>query len=165
MAVARDFRLSTWDPRRVDQTGKSVGRTTYWKLYSIENSIRLIIHSILTVQIGPEWWSIAADRKTQQKVRAFQSDYAKQPWHTPPGRHEVYYTQLGDLNKILRANSHLFLPIIPNIDQWIARIEQIRLPRNVVAHMNWPNANDRRRIDVFRTDVDALVTHLSTAFL
>jgi hypothetical protein len=165
MTVARDFRLSTWDPARANRAGKNIGRTTYWKLYSIENAVRVVIHSILTIQIAPNWWNVAADRDMRKKIQAFQADYARQPWHTPPGPHELYYAQLGDLNKIIRANSNLFLPIIPDIDQWIARIEQIRLPRNVVAHMNWPNANDRRRIDLFQADIESLVGHLSTAGL
>lgn len=58
------------------------------------------------------------------------------------------------------ANSNLFLPLIPDIDQWMARIEQIRLPRNVVAHMNWPSQTDRQRIDVFYNDVRSLAAHL-----
>jgi len=165
MAVTRDFRLSSWDSKRVGQAGKNIGRTTYWKLYSIENTIRVIIHSVLTIQIGPNWWTVAADRETRRKVLSFQTEYSRQPWYTSPGRHEVYFAHLGDLNKIIRANSNLFLPIIPDIDQWMARIEQIRVPRNVVAHMNWPNANDRRRIELFQSDVETLVGHLAAGGL
>ena len=60
----------------------------------------------------------------------------------------------------MRANSNLFLPIIPEIDGWIARIEQLRLPRNVVAHMNFPSRTDQKRIDVFFEDSKVLVANL-----
>ena len=78
-------------------------------------------------------------------------------------RHEVYYTFLSDLNAIITAHSHLFRPTIPDIDQWIARIEQIRLPRNIVGHMNWPSSTDRQRIDVFYKDFQALIKKLASA--
>jgi hypothetical protein len=87
-------------------------------------------------------------------------EYASRPWHSTPGKHDVYYTFLSDLSKIITVNSHLFKPIIPDIDQWIARIEQVRLPRNIVGHMNWPSATDRQRIDVCHADLQQLVQQL-----
>jgi hypothetical protein len=88
------------------------------------------------------------------------NSYAQQPWYSTPGRHEIYYTFLGDLNEILRSHSHLFDSVVDNIDQWIARLEQIRFPRNIVGHMNWLTAADRKRIDVLHSDIQALLRHL-----
>jgi hypothetical protein len=51
--------------------------------------------------------------------------------------------------------------VISDIDAWIARIEQVRLPRNIVGHMNWPNKVDRQRIDVVYADLHQLVQRLS----
>jgi hypothetical protein len=75
--------------------------------------------------------------------------------------HGVYYLFLSDLNKIITPNSHLFRPHVPDIDQWIARIEQIRVPRNIVGHMNWLTAVDRTRIDVLYADLQQLVKLLA----
>ena len=91
------------------------------------------------------------------------ASYAQKPWHSTPGKHEIYYTFLGDLNEIIRANSHLFAPAIPDIDQWMARLEQIRLPRNIVGHMNWLTTADRKRVDVLHSDLQALLRQLVTA--
>jgi hypothetical protein len=96
----------------------------------------------------------------QKKAQRFRSTYTSSPWRSSPGKHDIYFIDLADLNEIIRANSNLFLPLIPDVDQWMARIEQIRLPRNVVAHMNWPNQTDRQRIDVFYNDVRSLAGHL-----
>lgn len=163
MPSVKDFRLSAFSVAGVRASGQNVGRTVYWKLYAIENLMRVIVNSVLAAQIGPNWWAAAVDPKLQGKARGFQAKYAAQPWHTAPGTHDIYYLDLADLNEIMRANSNLFVPVIPNVDQWIARIEQIRLPRNVVAHMNWPSPTDRSRINVVYSDIQSLANQLSSA--
>lgn len=160
--MPKDFRTSAFDRARIDTSGKDLGRKVYWKLYAIENLIRVVVHSILTAQIGTDWWSIAVDKTIQAQVRWRISAYNAQPWHSTPGKHEVYYLFLSDLNKIIAPNSHLFAPHIPDIDQWIARIEQIRLPRNIVGHMNWLSKVDRNRIDVLYADIQHLIVGLAS---
>jgi hypothetical protein len=140
----------------INRSGSFVGKKIYWKLYAIENIYRIIIHSILTAQIGVDWWNIGVDGRIKQKVEDFKNDYLKNPWHTIPGGHEIYYTQLPQLNEIARVNSHLFLSSIPDIDQWIARIDTVRLPRNIVGHMNFLNNTDKSRIDVLYDDFKKL---------
>ena len=161
MAIASDFRNAVvFDLSSVRASGRDIGRNVYWKLYAIENVVRVIIHSVLSAQINTNWWATATDPTLQKKALGFRRKYTSRPWHTAPGNHDIYYVDLPDLNEIIRANSQLFLPVIPDIDQWMARIEQIRLPRNVVAHMNWPHATDRKRIDVFFEDLQSLAQSL-----
>lgn len=160
MAAAKDFRSLAFDVARVQDSGKHVGRNVYWKLYTVENLLRVIINSVLTAQIGASWWSIAVDTTIAGRAAWLRRQYAKQPWHTQPGPHDIYYVFLPDLNEIVRANSHLFLPAIPDIDQWVARIEQIKTPRNIVGHMNWPSKVDRDRIDVVHADIVSLAAQL-----
>lgn len=141
----------------LNRSGIFVGKNIYWKLYVIENIYRVIIHSVLSIQIGSNWWTIAVDKKIQQKAQNFKQDYLKQPWHSIPGSHDIYYAQLYQLNEIARVNSHLFISLIPDIDLWIARVETLRLPRNIVAHMNFPNSTDKKRIDVLYNDFKNLL--------
>jgi hypothetical protein len=163
MPKAKDFRRTTnFDPARIRSSGKHIGSHVYWKLYASENLIRVIIHSVLSSQVGLTWWSLAVEPRIQQKAQGFRTSYSARPWHNMPGHHDVYYVDLSDLNNIIRANSHLFAPAIPDIDQWIARIEQSRLPRNVVAHMNWPTDTDSKRIDVLFADLQALAAKLGS---
>lgn len=157
-----DFRNYAFDTSRVDASGKHVGRWVFWKLYAVENIVRVIMHSILSAQVGSNWWSVAVDADLQKEVRRRIVNYSKQPWYSTPGKHEIYYAYLSDLNKIMAVNSHLFVPHIPDIDKWVAKIEEIRVPRNVVGHMNWLSATDRHRIDVFHADIQHLVDHLAT---
>lgn len=60
----------------------------------------------------------------------------------------------------MRANSNLFHPILPHLDKWIVGIEDLRLPRNIIAHMNYPNSIDMTRIDVFYADCLILVSEV-----
>jgi hypothetical protein len=113
----------------------------------VENLLRIFIHSALSVQISPTWWDVAVDPKIRKNAEKFRSHYSKRPWHTLPGRHAIYYVFLSDLNKIISANSNLLLPVLPDVDAWIAKIEEVRVPRNLVGHMNFPNNPDLQRID------------------
>jgi len=158
-----DFRQSTvFRLKGIDESGKNIGKTAYWKLYAIENIFRIIIHSVLSVQLNSSWWVIAADQNIQNKAQRFKNNYSSRPWHTAPGNHDIYYIDLCDIGEIIRANSHLFAPVIPDIDQWIGKIEAIRLPRNIIAHMNFPGKTDQQRIGIFYNDVVALAVSLQT---
>jgi hypothetical protein len=159
--AASDFRTKSFDVKRVKAAGKDVGGKVHPKLYAIENLIRIIVHSVLSIQIGPQWWPLAADPALQKEVTRLQQSYTNKPWHSAPGHHEVYYIYLSDLTKILTTHSAHFAPHIPDIAQWTARLEQIRVPRNIVGHMNWLTLTDRRRIDVCHDDVEQLVAQFA----
>jgi hypothetical protein len=151
--------------KRVATSARTVGRGPYWKLHAAENLLRVITHSVLSAQIPTDWWTTAVDTKIQKDAADSAKRYAARPWHTTPGKHGVYYTTLSQLTEIIRANSNLFLPVIPDIDRWIVSIELIRYPRNVVGHMNLPTPTDKSRIDVFYDDVRALTDKLAAGGL
>jgi hypothetical protein len=160
MASVRDFRLLSFDRATLDKCGRYIGRETYYKLYTIENIFRVVINTILSIEIPfpNDWWQIAVDSEIRGKAERFQKNYLKRPWHGKPGTHGIYYIDLKDLNEILRANANLFDPVIPDLDRWMVGVEELRLPRNVVAHMNFPSKTDIRRIDVFYDDCLILLT-------
>lgn len=161
MPIIRDFRQFAFSPVRVDRCGKYVGRRLYWKLYSVENLLRIFINSVLSAQIHPRWWDVAVDPQVQRRAETVRRNYIRRASHTMPGGHAIYYVFLPDLNNIIRANSNLVLPIVPDIDHWIARIEGIRLPRNLVGHMNFPNKPDSQKIDDIYAQIPALISQLS----
>jgi hypothetical protein len=161
MPSPSDFRGHAFAPARIDSSGREIGRRLYWKLYAIENLLRIVVHSVLSQQIGANWWALAVNVKLQDDVKDLKQKYASKPQHGAPGKHDIYYTYLSDLNKIIANHSHLFAPLIPDIDQWVARVEEVRIPRNIVGHMNWPSPDDRRRIDDVYDDLQVLVKQLS----
>lgn len=162
MPIVRDFRNYSFSPVRIERCGRFIGRRSYWKLYAVENVLRIFIHSALSAQISPAWWDVAVDPKIRKNAEKFRTQYTKRPSHTQPGGHGIYYVFLSDLNKIIAANSNLLSPVVANIDSWIANIEEIRIPRNVVGHMNFPNEPDRRRIDRIYSEIRTLIQELET---
>ncbi len=133
----------------------------YWKLYAIENLIRVTIHSVLSAQIRSDWWIYAVDPDFQKEIEKRKRNYRKKPWHTSPGSHELYYVYLSGLNSIILGNINLFRPLIPDIDNWLVILEELRVPRNVIGHMNWLNASDKSKIDKTYREVKVLVRDLS----
>lgn len=161
MSVISDFRLArTFDPDKVDSSGRFLGRTVYWKLYFVENAFRVIIDSVLSAQLDRNWWETAVDLRIREDAEKIRIDYFQNPQHSMPGRHRIYFVFLRQLGEIIRANSNLFRPIIPNVDEWIVKLEQLRLPRNIVGHMNFPREADRALIDEIYSDCRALIRAL-----
>ena len=160
--VPPDFRTQLLSLNAISKCGRYTARTSYWRLYAIENILRIITHSILTIQINPNWWEVAVKRETKGSVQHRKDDYRRQPHRSNPGNHNIYYLMLSDLTKIVSVHANLFLPIIPDIDDWIARLEEIRLPRNIVGHMNWLNNTDKTDIGFLYRDLSRLHRRLQT---
>jgi hypothetical protein len=160
MAGIQDFRNSPFARSQVEACGRFLGHRSYWKLYSIENYVRVILHSVLAVQIGPTWLDASVDQKTKARIEQFKKDYLKKAVHTLPGRHDIYYLYLSDLTRILASSRHLIAPVISDVDSWILRMEGVRIPRNLVGHMNFPNLADRNRIDTLHRELTTLMQRL-----
>lgn len=161
MSMVGDFRrLHNFDIVNVNRSGQFVGQSFYWKLYFVENAFRVIINSVLSITFKPDWWEDAVKKKIKDNVEWRRRDYLASPWHTNPGKHGIYYVHLSNLGDIIRDNANLFRDIIPNIDDWVADIEKIRLPRNVVGHMNFINRDDQRQIDLMYRKSKVLVRSL-----
>lgn len=161
MPLVRDFRRHSYQAARIDRCGRNVANRAYWKLYSIENTLRVVVNSILTSQISPNWWNMAVAPSTVKKAQIRRARYTARPQHANPGRHDIYLVDLFDLIEILRTNSHLFLPIVPETNHWLVTLESVRFARNLVGHVNFPNAYDHNTINQAYQQLPALVARLS----
>lgn len=161
MAAAKDFRKYAFSPVRVNRCGRSIGNNSYWKLYSIENTIRVIVNSVLVKQISQQWWASAVNPAVARNAQKRRSRYAAKPKHANPGSHDIYLIDLFDLTEILRVNSHLFLPIIPETDQFLVVLESMRFSRNIVGHMNFPNAYDRGAVETAYQQLPTILDRLA----
>jgi hypothetical protein len=165
MPTPPDFRTQPLAWNSISECGRYVGCRTYWRLYAIENILRIIAHSVLSVQINPAWLSVTLTHDQMKKIQKMKADYHSQPHRANPGNHDIYYLYLPQLTKIVSLQAGLFMPKIPDIDAWILRLESIRLPRNIVSHMNWPNAVDSQDIDALYLDLRRLYLRLQESGL
>jgi len=164
MPAVKDYRTyAALDLAKVDAAGKDLGKGVYWKLYAIENMVRVLVHSVLTAQIGATWWATVAPPWMKKEVLDRINRYANNPWHSDPGKHEVYHCLLTELIRIMGDNVNQFTPVIPQATAWVGKLEQLKLPRNVVGHMNWLSKADRQRIDVIHADIQALLKQVASS--
>lgn len=161
MPLVRDFRNYTFTHQRVDRCGRLIGRQGYSRLYAIENVLRIVLHSNLSVQLGPDWWIRATSQGFRDAIAHDVNRAARRGQHTFPGTHDIYYVYLSDLNNILRAHAHLFVQAVPDVQQWLLRFEEVRIARNLVSHMNFPNAFDRTLIESVFKDLPKLTGQLT----
>jgi hypothetical protein len=115
------------------------------------------------MQLGANWWSLAVDPDTVSKAARFRAHYAARPTNASPGVQDIHLIFLSDLTEILRVNSHQFLPVVVDTNSWIATLEAIRVPRNLVGHMNFPNAFDKAAIDLAYSKLPSLMHQLTTS--
>ena len=113
MPGPEDFRLYDFTFNRITSSGRYLGHRTYWKLYVLENVFRVVINSVLSVEMNRDWWERAVDQETRKTVEWFRKQYSKQMWRSNPGKHGLYYVSLGDLNEIMRVHANLLSKVIP----------------------------------------------------
>jgi len=161
MPIVRDFRAYSYNASRIERCGRHIGSKVYWKLYAIENTFRIVIHSILSVQLGANWWHTAIAPNQIPRIGRRRAAYVARPNNASPGASDIHLLLLSELTEILRDNSHLFVPVVPDTHNWIATLESIRVPRNLVGHMNFPNAFDKAAIDSAYSQLSSLFGYLT----
>lgn len=153
--------------KEVNENGRFMGHSIYWKLYFVENALRVVIHTILSIQVTPipasypGWWEfLYHDTTMMDEAERARRRYLANPSHTYPGRHGIYYVYLHDLGEIMRQQATYFSPVMPDVNEWVLKIAQVGLPRNCVGHMNLLNANDRMQIASLYYECKALIKKL-----
>jgi len=144
-----DYRNFNWNAAVLTTYGKELGKDYYWKIYVSENTIRVIIHSVLAIQVGADWWDKVVDPGIRGTATSIRKKYLTQMPPRNPGKHDIYCTYLPNLGRILFDNKGYFYPLIPEIEKIIIGLERIQLPRNLVGHMNVLTIKDKRAITIF----------------
>jgi len=129
----------------------------YAKYYVLENSIRVVIKRILGKAHGKQWWQTKVGNDLRRKVADRMKKENQQPWHGKRGQHEIFYSDFGDLKRIVTKNWKDFKKLFPS-QPWITqRLDELEHPRNVMAHHNPVSKDDLQRIDLYFNDWIALI--------
>jgi len=123
----------------------------YKLLYIFENSLRYIIMRTMEKRFGKDWWKHVS-RKIREKVANRKRSEERHRYHGRRGAHEIFYTDIDDLASIIKTYWECFKEIFPSQEWVVARINEIELSRNIVAHNNPLSKRDIRRLKVYFDD-------------
>ena len=126
--------------------------TTYAELYVFENSAREIINRVLSKKLGPDWWDTGVKKGVRDKVQGRINTEDRNAWHGRRGSHPIYYSDISDLQSIIQRHWEHFEDIFQDQNWVIARLNEISLSRNVVAHHNPLQNKDRQRLSIYLKD-------------
>ena len=124
----------------------------YAKYYVLENSLRCVIGRILKHAHGAEWWDACAPTDVKNTVTDRKQQEKKKPWHGKRGQHEIYYSDFGDLRRLMEKNWSDFKDFFPSRPWITQRLCELETPRNIHAHHNPVGSRDQKRIDIYFQD-------------
>lgn len=121
-------------------------------VYVFENSVRNLISHVMSTKHGDKWWDQKVSSTIKKKVRERIEKEDKNRWHGKRGAHPIFYSDIDDLNSIITTNWQDFKDVFPS-HQWVtARIDEIEMSRNVVAHNNPLEKRDIQRLELYLGD-------------
>lgn len=105
----------------------------YYLYFCIENSVRNLITGRLREKYGGAWW----DQKVPSDVRTEVDKLRKDEQNTPNAirsEEPIYYTNFGDLIKIIESNWSDFADTLRSQKSAVAVLSLLNKMRNPIAH-------------------------------
>lgn len=124
----------------------------YPLFYIFENSIRNFIMLVMKNKYGEDWWNKKINNnkhfnKICQEVENRKKAENENRFHSKRGAHEIFYTDIDDLNKIIDIFFPDFKPILNQPKSFYDHmLRTINLSRRIIAHNNPLNKRDFDRI-------------------
>lgn len=144
--IAKTLSIDLLDDELVENA-KSMA-VVYTATAAFENSVRGLIKNILLETVGENWWITAVSEKVRKRAETRKTEEKKVKWHTQRGDDPIYYTTLGDLGSIIRANSDKFEPYVQSAE-WAASVfDVVERSRNVIMHSGTLGKEDIERLGI-----------------
>lgn len=154
-------------PNKILKEAEEMSKDVYPLLYVLENSIRELILRVMRIKHGNNWWDTKVPKDIRDEVQKRKEKENENPWHGRRGAHEIYYTDISWLGRIVQNNWQNFKDILPSITWLTQRLDDITHSRNPVAHMNPLSKHDIARIKVYFGDwqrqVDAKLSKIPSS--
>lgn len=148
--TARILSLDLLDDHHVDNARSMAN--VYVAIASFENSVRDLITSVLSEQIGANWWEACVSEKIRTKAQQKIVEEDKIRWHVQRGASPINYTLMSDLVSILRQNWPHFEPHIPTIEWAAGLMDVVERSRNVIMHSGMLARTDIERVGIYIRD-------------
>mgnify|MGYP006194174053 CR=1 FL=1 len=124
----------------------------YVAIASFENSVRDLIVSVLSEQVGANWWEVCVSEKIRTRAQQKIEEEDKIRWHVQRGASPINYTLMSDLVSILRQNWVHFEPHIPTIEWASGLMDVIERSRNVIMLSGMLTRTDIERVGIYIRD-------------
>lgn len=140
----------------------------YPYFYIFENSLRYIIMTTLENKHGKDWWNVenVVSRRIKNTVKSRMKQEGEKRWHgMKRGRHEIFYTNFGDLNSIIANNREDFEKIFGDINVIQTKLNEVEDMRNIIAHNNPLPLHEIERMRLYFDDLQRQLVGTVTEFL
>jgi Swt1-like HEPN len=148
--TAKVLSLDLLDDQHVDNARAMAN--VYIAVASFENSVRDLITSVLSEQVGANWWEACVSEKIRTRAQQKIEEEDKVRWHVQRGASPINYTLMSDLVSILRQNWTHFEPHIPTIEWAAGLMDVIERSRNVIMHSGMLSRTDVERVGIYIRD-------------
>jgi hypothetical protein len=138
-------------PNAEVRVADNLGKDVYPQVFVLENSIRNLIIDRLS-KIDRNWWDKFAPQDVRDTVARTIIKEKRYPYRDARGRHPIFYSNFADLKKIIVANQATFSDAIIDIEWFKAKMDEVYMARNGLAHCISLSRDDISRILLFNRD-------------
>ena len=128
-----------------------IGDEPYPQAVVLENSIRNLITNTLSL-ITPDWWIALVPSNIQKSVQRTIDKEKKYPYREKRGNNPILYCNFADLKEIILTNYSEFRTVIVDAEWFKAKMDEVYMARNNLAHSILLSADDISRIALFYRD-------------
>lgn len=149
-AVINAFGIGHLEEPTVLEHESKVMSSAYFLLYQLENEIRRLIQTKLIEKYGRNLWesgiSLDIRRRAEHKKEQDQLSHFDL----------IYYTDFGDLRRIIINNWDKFREIFDTQGGTLGRLEELEEIRNDIAHTRLLTKNNLQKLVMFHKDIISL---------
>jgi len=143
--VARLVAIDALDSEFVDAAHRM--SVLYTAIAAFENSVRDLIISTLSEEVGENWWEECVSKRIKEDAQKRKDAEDKVRWHAQRGSSLINYTMLPNLAQVIAMNHDPhFEPFIHSIDWAKSIFNTIERSRNVVMHSGSLEERDLARV-------------------
>lgn len=133
------------------QRAVTIGDESFPQIVVLENSIRTLIENTLSA-INLDWWTTLVPPNVQRNVQRTIEKEKKFPYREKRGSRPILYCNFADLKEIIVANYVNFRNVIIDIEWFKAKMDEVYMARNNLAHSILLSDDDISRIALFYRD-------------
>lgn len=133
------------------QQAVAIGEEAFPQIVVLENSIRALIEQTLSA-IRTDWWATLVPSNVQKNVQRTMDKEKKYPYREKRGNKPLMYCNFADLKEIVIANHPAFLNVIVDLEWFKAKMDEVYMARNNLAHSVLLSKDDTTRIALLYKD-------------